>query len=230
MKQNNAPDFIQIPNQVFMDRELSGTDMLVYGLVYWYTKLKNEKCYASNQTFADILGVRSNKISESLGRLQKSGYIKMRYSDDAKRNREEIIPLVVYRTILQEENRDTPNGVTNDTPNGVQNKNNIIRRVTNTSKPEVLRGKQWNELIDLFKPVNPMFEGFYKNTTERKALELLVTKIGFEKTKAVIEHLPEITRIKYAPKITSPTELKRDLGKLITFYKQQSNNKVGIIL
>lgn len=93
---NNAPDFIQIPKDVFMERDLSMVDMMTYGLVYWYSKLKNEKCFASNGAFAEILGVTPNKISESLRRLYKKGFIKIVYADKEKRTRVEIIPLVVY--------------------------------------------------------------------------------------------------------------------------------------
>lgn len=88
-----------------------------------------------------------------------------------------------------------------------------------------------NELIDLFKGVNPMYTDFFKNTTERKAIEHVVSKLGFEKTKNLLVALPEIVSKKFAPKITKPTELKRDLGKLVLFFKQESQykNKVKLI-
>lgn len=79
-----------------------------------------------------------------------------------------------------------------------------------------------NELIELFKELNPMYTDFFKNKTERKALLDVVDKLGFEKTKSLLEHLPEIVSKKFAPKITKPTELKRDMGKLILFFKQES--------
>lgn len=98
------------------------------------------------------------------------------------------------------------------------------------SKAVALQGKDWNELIDSFKEVNPLYEEFYKNTTERKALEYLVSKLGLDKVKSVIKHLPEIINQPYAPKITKPTELKRDLGKLIAFYKQNQNKYKKIVV
>lgn len=92
-----------------------------------------------------------------------------------------------------------------------------------TSKTDVLHGEQWSQLIDLFKDVNPFYLEFYKNKTERAALACLIENIGYEKLKSTIEHLPEVTAMPYAPKITKPTELKRDLGKLIAFYKQHQS-------
>jgi phage replication O-like protein O len=91
----------------------------------------------------------------------------------------------------------------------------------NSKKETFLQGKQWNELIDSFKDINPIYEDFYKNTTERKALDTLAKKITFEKLLATIKKLPETNSIPYFPKITSPSVLKRDLGKLIASYNQE---------
>ena len=91
---------------------------------------------------------------------------------------------------------------------------------SNTAKPAVLRGEQWNGLIDGFEVLNPMFASFYRNKTERAALEELAGKIGYEKLLHTIQALPEIVSQPFAPKITKPSELRRDLGKLVLFVKQ----------
>lgn len=93
-----------------------------------------------------------------------------------------------------------------------------------TSKTVVLHGEQWNNLIDSFSTVNPMYEEFYRNTTERNALEVLAAKIGYDKLLATIQHLEEVTSQPYAPRITKPTELKRDLGKLLVFFRQKKRS------
>ena len=100
-------------------------------------------------------------------------------------------------------------------------KDNITK--DNTSKTAVLQGEQWNLLIDAFKEVNPFYEELYRNRTERNALNALAEKIGFDKLLATTQHLAEIISLPYAPKITKPTELKRDFGKLIAFYKQHQS-------
>lgn len=117
------------------------------------------------------------------------------------------------------------------------NRLNALRSGTKTKaarsaagkKPEesILTGEQWQTLIDGFEPVNPMYRDFYKNTTERAALESLAKTIGFEKLKATIEHLEEVTSQPYAPKITKPTELKRDLGRLIAHVRQRKKQGTG---
>lgn len=88
-------------------------------------------------------------------------------------------------------------------------------------KDSFLQGSDWNLLIDAFEPLNPMYLEFYKMKTERNALDALAKQLTVEKLYATIQSLPEITSMPYAPKITKPTELKRDLGKLLTFYRQE---------
>jgi len=156
------PDFLQIPQQVYSCRQLSGIDMMVYGLIYWYTKLKLEKCIASNQTFADILGVSTKKISDSITRLVREGFVGAVYSDKLKRNREELIPLVVFNkiSIHQSEVRDTPIGGTLDTPIGVHN-NNILE---NNIKEEVRIAKSPEYLLNIPEQDINLFREKYKVT------------------------------------------------------------------
>ena len=78
-------------------------------------------------------------------------------------------------------------------------------------------------LISLFEELNPLTSELYGNTTERKAMDFLIKKFGREKMEATLKALPEIVNKKFAPKITKPTELKRDLAKLIMFVNQEKN-------
>jgi hypothetical protein len=95
-----------------------------------------------------------------------------------------------------------------------------------TSKKEFLQGNQINELIEGFKDVNPMYKEFFKNKTERQAIDDLARQITYDKLKATIEQLPKIIGQPYAPKPTKPSELKRDLGKLIAFSKQKKSETI----
>ena len=92
-------------------------------------------------------------------------------------------------------------------------------------------GNEINDLIKLFEPVNPHYDTLFYNKTERSALEYLVKKHGMEAVVESIKVLPKIVFKKYAPRITRPTELKRDLGKLIIQIEQEKEafNKRKII-
>lgn len=210
---HNAPDFIQIPNQVFMDRELSGIDMLTYGLVYWYTKLKNEKCYASNKTFSDLLGVQPRKVSEAISRLQKQGYINVVYKDKSKRHRVEIIPLVIYKKIVRTDIQDSPNGHTIDSPNGLQKKNIIRRKENNTSTEK--NSVQISELIKSFEKINADCKNYYSHKVQRGACEFLILEYGFERVNKIISRTLPITNfIDFFPVITTPVQLRKKWATL----------------
>jgi hypothetical protein len=85
-----------------------------------------------------------------------------------------------------------------------------------------------NEVINLFKEVNPTYEEIFKNITQRKCLENLIGKFGREKVVNMIRHLPKNNATKYAPIITKPTELRDKLGKLVAFIQQEKNNNFSI--
>ncbi len=76
-------------------------------------------------------------------------------------------------------------------------------------------------LIDLFKDVNPSYKKLFGNKTERRALMELVEQFSYEKIEATIKALPGIISKPYAPKITTPYQLQKDLGKLIAFVNQE---------
>lgn len=90
--QNSLPDFLVIPSAIIGDDGLQPLDGYVYGVVYWYTKLKLEKCIASNKDLATRLGASVSGIANSLSRLNKRGYIQVVM--DENNHRLEIIPLV----------------------------------------------------------------------------------------------------------------------------------------
>ncbi len=86
---------------------------------------------------------------------------------------------------------------------------------------ELLQGQQWNDLIDGFSEVNPMFLSFYKHKTQRSALQDIVNAIGYEKTLWLVMHLKHATSKPYAPRITTPIQLRTKLGELQTFWAQE---------
>jgi hypothetical protein len=101
----------------------------------------------------------------------------------------------------------------------------FIQSKADALQEKVLNGDQWKELICSFEPINPMYEDFFKNKTERRALEDMTKKWGYEKLLNTIRHLPEVVGRPYAPRITKPSDLRRDIGKLIAFVKQEQLTK-----
>ena len=86
-------------------------------------------------------------------------------------------------------------------------------------------GKEINEVLDLFKIVNPNFEALYKNRTQRKALGELLKKWGRDKIERSIKAASGTNGKPYAPTITTPLQLRDKLGQLIAFWEKDKNSK-----
>lgn len=106
------------------------------------------------------------------------------------------------------------------------NKNNITK--DNKLSTDNLGGEV-NELIAEFEEVNPSFEKFFKNKTQRAAIERLLRKFDKEKIRSTIRYLPRSNTEKYAPTITTPIQLEDKLAQLIAFYQKQKSSK-GLVI
>ena len=93
------PDFLQIPREVYGNKELDKLDCFVYAAVYWFHSLKNGKCTASNRRIGEVVGAAAGSVKNSLNRLEDQRCIKRIYKDQQQKVRLQIIPLVVYAKI-----------------------------------------------------------------------------------------------------------------------------------
>lgn len=91
---NMTPDFFVIPSEVLYDPELQSLDAIVYGVVYWFERMKDGYCRASNATIAKVARSSSSGVSHSLQRLRDNGYIHCEY--DLNNNRTSIVTLVHF--------------------------------------------------------------------------------------------------------------------------------------
>lgn len=85
-------------------------------------------------------------------------------------------------------------------------------------------GKDINELLKEFEQVNPTLN--YGNKTQRKALEEILNKFGYEKTLRTIQYALSIQGKKYSPTITTPYQLKNKLGDLKVYYEKNNTSNV----
>ena len=92
-------------------------------------------------------------------------------------------------------------------------------------------GKQLNETIKLFEPLNPSYERLYSNKTQRAALERLTKKLGKDKLEGAISFLVENAGDRFIPVITTPVQLENKLGNLISFAtKKNSKGSKTIVI
>lgn len=130
-----SPEFYQIPREVA--QEVEPHEAFVYAVIYWFYAMKDGRCYASNERIAQSMPYKSSvqSVANAVKTLVDKQLIECVYKGDGKRNRMEIIPLVVYT----KKRRDTPTGLSSihpqvyrDTPTGEQiyinNKEEILLR------------------------------------------------------------------------------------------------------
>lgn len=90
------PEFLLIPYTLIADDAIAPLDERVYGIIYWLTQLRRDKCIASNPVLAALCRTTANALQNSLVKLENQGYIRRIYKDETRRVRDEIIPLVVF--------------------------------------------------------------------------------------------------------------------------------------
>ncbi len=88
------PDYLIIPSIIMGDKELQPLDGYVYGVVYWFNKLKLEKCTLTNQQISKLLHASASGVSHSLSRLSQKRHVEIVM--DRFNQREEIIPLIFF--------------------------------------------------------------------------------------------------------------------------------------
>ena len=202
------PDFLVIPYPLLEDKEIGLVDERLYGIIYWFSKMKNEKCTASNKTLAELVKTTPVTISNSLTKLEEKGYIKRIFKDDISKHRKEIIPLVVFAKVSPTSESLSPTSESPLSLTDEQNKN-ILNKNSKRDTSKAVALQVSNEVplvIEAFITVNQACKDFYGNTTQRKYVEKLISAYGFDKVMKVVGFLPKANNKLYN-KATTPKEL-----------------------
>lgn len=104
-----------------------------------------------------------------------------------------------------------------------KSKINYIKEDTNKQSSDC--GQVINNLLKEFEIVNPTIN--YGNKTQRGAMEELLKKLGEEKLRGTILYAVSVQGKQYAPTITTPYQLKENLGKLLIYHKRETEPKKG---
>lgn len=228
------PDYIMVPFPVYSDPKLEGLDRIVYGIVYWFEHMKDGRCIASNATIAAVAATNLRSVSNSLQRLEEGGYIERVFKDDAKRNRSEIITKISFKqaakSLAASMKPVSSLDESNDSSLHEQSKTNNTNKVI---KPKIAahsadEEKSIGEIIFLFKEVNPSYKTLFNRKPQREAAYRLLTQFGMQKLTGMIGFLETSNAARYAPTITTPSQLESKLGELKAWAdKQRSSGKAG---
>jgi Helix-turn-helix domain len=194
----------------------------------------SQKCFPSEKTMADELNIAERTVRKYLKQLEAWNLIvigKAR-SEQGKFLHNE------YWLVDKSEWKKKPsaNGAdgtqdaepsASDDPNQRHtvphkdtNKKNTNNKETHPSNASVAM-EGLNEIISLFKVLNPSYERLFSNKTERAAAERLAGKMGREDLETVIGFAARANSLPYAPTITTPYELEKNLGRLHAFYNKE---------
>lgn len=240
MKELDRPSFYWIPEVVAA--QVQPHESFVFSVVYWFTKLKDGCCYASNQRIADALPYKSSPLSvaNALQVLEQHGFIKRVFKDEAKRIRSEIITLVdVTRVsptgVTVESGGINPQviGVSPTDDTGYHPQVNRIRKGNKKTEEEYSEhSSQIPEIIKLFEKVDPKNKGYYGNKTQRAACSFLLAEYGLPEVVKRIEVLPRTNGLPYFPTITTPLQLKDKwvtLENQVKRYRAEKEEKKNIV-
>jgi hypothetical protein len=212
-------------------------------------------CWTSQKTLSKQCGISINRLKKSLAYLIEHKWIKQigkreiitkgglqsvneyKVADLWKKNidfyeTKGVLPddIPIRKGVSPDEQRGVTvetKGVSpdDDKEEPSENKNQLKNTATQS-----VAGSKVNDFIYLFKEVNPSYERLFYHKTERGAMLRLLEKYGENKVSEIIQYVSTIITQPYAPRITTPYELEKNLGKVFAFYNQEKNKKINIIL
>jgi hypothetical protein len=210
--------YLVIPFNLYEDNRLNATQIKVFAFI---NSFRGDKFFFSNAHMADMFKVSEIAISNAVTKLQEYGYIQADYEIKAGGGKIRFIKNLISDEIIESKsyNSDLKTSLSPTKRHLVDNDNKINgNKLNNINIIETsVSGKETNDLIDLFKTVNPSHERLFANKSQREALKRLIEKNGYEKIKWILDNLPKIANKQYAPVITTPCELETKLGQLIIF-------------
>lgn len=224
-------------NAVIADSHLTPADKLIYSALATFSGYS--EIYPSFKSIAERANLSERAAQSAIKKLEKIGYIsKTTGGGRFRTNAYNLLKMpkgcklcTVSKgcKLTQERVQTTTEKGANYSPNiDILNKKEI-----DNLAPHSGAGKEVNELIEIFKGVNPSYERFFGNKTERIATERLLAKYGREKLENIIRALPAIISKPFAPKITTPYILEKRLGELIAFVNQEKtrngSSKIAVI-
>lgn len=161
------PELLIIPYKLIEDKDLQPADKITYGVIYYFEKMKDGVCKASNKKIADFTQHTTGTVGNSLSKLNKMGYITIYYKDEEHKLREKIECNIVFSQKKASSNNDgfheIMKGVSSNNDGGASsnneqiNKSNIMSKrditetdVSATATKEESLSKQAKELLQYF--------------------------------------------------------------------------------
>lgn len=215
--------FITVPNK----EGLRGMKPQTQCLFLWLCSYANEtgKCFPSKKTLARDTGCSESSVLRSMKELEEAGFVIKQEKKDKKTGRNQSNE---YTILIGEGVSVKGGGCQRDGGGGCQ-RDALTKSIDElnsdkvVSQSETVEGSQINKMIDGFADVNPSFSRLYPRKVEREACRRLIKQHGYEKILSIVAFLPKSNASRFAPTITTPLELEKNLGKLIAWGQKEKD-------
>lgn len=203
---------------------------------------KNQYCFPSLKSMSEKLGISVDSIKRGVQDLKKYNIIEVEQVKHKnglwKNNSYTLVDKSDWygradshhgdggATEVPREGCEQPNGSATEVQKETHTEGNTLKEDTYPAK-QSFAGSEINEIINIFYEYNPGLN--HANKTQRKAVEWMLNKFGKEKTVNTVNYAISIQGENYAPTVTTPTEFKNNLGKIINYYKRENQSKKGRI-
>lgn len=67
--------YAAVPFKILEDKDISDSELRLYAIILFFAS-KEGYCYASNNYFGDMLGIKENSVQRRLWKLERKKYIK----------------------------------------------------------------------------------------------------------------------------------------------------------
>lgn len=142
-----------------------------------------------------------------------------------------VISLITVKNYDQYQSSDTDNGTPDSTADGRQtvqqtDTNKNVKKEKNVKNGIPLQSSiaDIQAIMDIFYRINPTLN--FGNKTQRKAVDEMIQKFTFEKTRGLAEYAVSVQGQPFSPTITTPYQLKERASALLAFNKKNQSNKI----
>jgi DNA-binding transcriptional regulator YhcF (GntR family) len=213
--------FLVIPNK----QAIMGMSPINQTIYFWICNFADDEgvCFPSVTKLAKCAGVSARTVNRAIKALEEKELLAKEQRFEQNRQTSNKYQILITGATISQPPHDTqsPSPLTNSRTE----LNPVITQSNELAEPS---SAEVIALIDLFEPVNPAFNTWYANKTQRAACKWLLSNFDPPDLYAKIAALPKINAMPYAPITTTPNELQRNLSKITAFIakiKNKQNNK-----
>ncbi len=156
--------------------------------------------------------------------------------EQQKTTKYRVITILNWDKYQTEDSKSDNKRTTDEQQADTYKNDNNVKNVRKSSRVASLPGvttfkspaDEINQVIDSFKGVNPNYMNFFKRTAERMAASDLIQSYGLSKVLETTDVLPQVITKPYAPRITSPSQLREGYAKLAAFVVQEQTRRTEL--